>query len=60
MKNHVLTEDQAYRLGVPELAGKIVQVELYEAEIPGVENGTMAKDVYYKKERIGGILSLKD
>ena len=60
MKDHVLTKEQAYRLGVPQLAGKTVQVELYEAEIPGVENGTMAKDVYYKNERLGGILSLKD
>jgi len=62
MQDHVLTQDQARRLNVPELAGKTVQVTLKTdtEKHPDDVNVPIAKDVFYKEERIGGVLSLDE
>lgn len=61
MKDHILTKEQAVRIGLEHLTGKMVQVELYRpgdgAYLPGKD---IAKDVYYKGERIAGTLDLKE
>lgn len=61
---HKLTEDQALRLGVPQLAGKQVDVTLRkDKDLAPSQRGKgikMAKDVYYNGERLGGTLHLNE
>ena len=61
METHVMTKEQARRMGTPELAGKTVSVVLYKTtEKPAdLANRRMAKDVYFNGERIGGLLDLE-
>ena len=61
METHVMTKEQARRMNTPELAGKIVEVVLYETnEKPAdLANRRMAKDVFFNGERIGGLLDLE-
>ena len=60
--NHVLTEEQAERIGFHYLAGEIVQVEMYgEGEKPAIQRDVpIAKNVYFGGKRIAGILQLDE
>jgi hypothetical protein len=62
MQKHKLTQAQAKRLNRTDLAGKTVEVTLYqqsEMHKKSVSAGViMAKDVWYQGKRIGGTLQL--
>lgn len=62
MIKHVLTENQAYRLGIPSLVGSEVQVILYEKHEKPTElaNVPIARDVFYNGRRIGGNFCLDE
>jgi len=62
MMNHVLTEEQAIRIGFDYLSGEIVQVKMYkEDEKPAIQRDMpIAKDVYFGGKRIAGILHLDE
>ncbi len=61
MKTIKLSKEQAWRLGVPELAGKEVSVTFHQPGEKGYAPHLthVAKDVYYKGNRIGGTLDTK-
>lgn len=61
MEKHVMTKEQARRLGVSELADKEVDVVLYQPnEKPDdLANHRMAKEVYLNGKYLGGCLNLE-